>query len=144
MYSGSVPPAVEWVYFPFKLPGVSTVLFRTLTVSSVVLVHGLSGDLYRTWTYFPTLLWPQMFLPLYPGFDTAGIRVLTFGYDANRGSSINTDINGLSDNLLADLVPERRGLDDASFLFTVCSKRRDNVYSQVVRLSSLRTVLVAF
>jgi hypothetical protein len=113
-----------------------------LNVSSIVLVHGMSGDNYLTWTYLPSLVWPQMFLPLYPGFDTAGIRVLTFGYDANRGSSTSIDINGVSDNLLADLVPERGGLDNASILSTACSKRKSNSCRQAVLLSSLRTVLV--
>jgi len=94
------------------------------------LVHGLSGDPTETWTWLASgpglrnILWPQEFLPSYRGLDNSSIRVLSFGYTAipqpvPYGTSTDNDINAYSDNLLEDLLPERRDIDNASLSKTI-------------------------
>lgn len=92
-----------------------------LTAISIVLVHGLWGEATSTWTFAPTTSWPKDFLPVYPGFDTAGIRVLSFGYDGMPHDPpppapglTASNISDISDDFLATLATERRGVDSVS------------------------------
>ena len=48
--------------------------------TSVVFVHGLTGDREKTWTHQSTsCLWPEELLPL----DLPEARIFTYGYDAD-------------------------------------------------------------
>jgi pimeloyl-ACP methyl ester carboxylesterase len=86
--------------------------------SSVVLVHGLSGDYIETWKAEDETVWPRDLLPVELG--TIGIRVLSFEYSGSiRSSSSTAGVNDAAQNLLHYLDNER---DDPR------SKRRPIVF----------------
>lgn len=80
-----------------------------LTVySSIVFVHGLTGNREQTWTTVgASRAWPESLLP--PALPTA--RVLTFGYDASVAdyrSVVSTNrIGNHAWNLLTSLAAHR-------------------------------------
>jgi len=46
---------------------------------SIVFIHGLMGDRWKTWNAKPGLFWPLHYLPL----DIPSARVMVWGYDAD-------------------------------------------------------------
>jgi protein SERAC1 len=76
--------------------------------SSIVFVHGLTGDREETWTAKTAVApWPQTLLPS----KVPNARVLTFGYDAYvtdwRGVVSQNRIGNYSWNLLTALATYR-------------------------------------
>lgn len=73
-------------------------------VTSIVIVHGLGGDAYTTWTADNRMMWPRDFIPQV--IPTA--RVMTFGYDSKWAFSPSTaDIKDFSLDLLNRLRNKR-------------------------------------
>ena len=77
--------------------------------SSVVFLHGLGGNRYRTWTHKTKLkecFWPRDLLSKEQ--DMKNVRVITYGYDADIASwnrlVSQGDILQLGDRLLQDLL----------------------------------------
>src|SRR5262245_16221525 len=50
----------------------------TLTIGSVVFVHGLTGNRDKTWTHSNGTFWPEVLAA-----DLPQARIMTFGYDAD-------------------------------------------------------------
>lgn len=50
-------------------------------MNSVYLIHGFTGNRYRTWAHPDGTYWPRDLLP----HDVKNVRVLTYGYNANIG-----------------------------------------------------------
>lgn len=65
--------------------------------ADVILVHGLGGSSRATWCYNrdPEFFWPEKWLPLEPGMQTA--RILSFGYNAQFAAPGPAPITGISD-----------------------------------------------
>jgi len=88
-------------------------------IIDIVLLHGLTGDRERTWTSPSTgKCWPRDFLPS----DLAGIRVLTFGYDAyitKLGRVAKNSLRAHSTVLLSTLASHRQppGLEKKPIIF---------------------------
>lgn len=80
---------------------------------SIVAVHGLNGDAYRTWTYKATqkgekdVLWLRDLLPL----EIQDARIFTYGYDSMpaqvAGSASTKFIHHHADAFLQDLYAHR-------------------------------------
>jgi pimeloyl-ACP methyl ester carboxylesterase len=70
-----------------------------------VIVHGLNGDAFESWTHPVTkAFWPQDFLP----YDIPEARVLTFGYNADAAFGNTTaDIVDYAKDLLGSLIDKR-------------------------------------
>ena len=72
--------------------------------SSLITVHGLNGDAGKTWTHPKTkAFWPKDFLPL----DVPGIRVMTFGYNADNVGNTTAGIVDHAIDLLGSLSDNR-------------------------------------
>ncbi|KAI3326402.1 hypothetical protein HD806DRAFT_405775 [Xylariaceae sp. AK1471] len=72
----------------------------------IVAVHGLNGHREKTWTAANGVHWLRDLLPK----DLPGIRVLTWGYDANTHASDRVSCHYLYDHsleLVADLTRKR-------------------------------------
>lgn len=76
----------------------------------IVFVHGLTGDSYDTWLHKKSgIHWPSHLL----GQDIPGIRVLSFGFDADvvrflgRESASNSRLTNHAESLVNNLVQER-------------------------------------
>ncbi|KAN0067442.1 hypothetical protein V8E54_014532 [Elaphomyces granulatus] len=78
----------------------------------LVAVHGLNGDVKRTWTHRETnALWLQDFLPQ----DVKNIRVMSFGYNASAAFGNTTaTIADHAKDLLTCLVDKREEEDEKS------------------------------
>jgi hypothetical protein len=79
-----------------------------LLPSSIIFVHGLTGDREKTWTAKNgTAPWPQTLLPS----KVADARILTFGYDASvanwRGLVSKNRIGNHAMNLLTTVATYR-------------------------------------
>ncbi|KAJ5626814.1 tetratricopeptide and DUF676 domain protein [Penicillium herquei] len=77
----------------------------------IVLVHGLNGDAFSTWTVEKPkrCFWPGDLLP--PLLPNA--RIMTFGYNANLfHESVDGRIAEFAENLLAELHAERGDIPD--------------------------------
>jgi len=76
-----------------------TVIYEPETDPSadIIFVHGLGGTSRATWCYKrdPEFFWPEKWLPLEPGLQTA--RILSFGYNAQFGAPGPSPITGISD-----------------------------------------------
>ena len=71
---------------------------------SILCVHGLCGDPYLTWTALESsAFWPQNLLPE----DVPGLRILTFGYQAEETHFTTEVISERAENLLKELVEWR-------------------------------------
>lgn len=73
---------------------------------SIIAVHGLQGDSYKTWTDSESgKLWLRDLLPLSQGFGNA--RIMTFGYDARpwlkSANKISARWFNSAESLLADV-----------------------------------------
>lgn len=78
------------------------------TVTSIVIVHGLGGDAYTTWTADNRIMWPRDFIPQV--IPTA--RVMTFGYNSKWAFSPSTaDIKDFALDLLNRLRNKRWSAD---------------------------------
>lgn len=80
---------------------------------SVVAVHGLNGDLVRTWTNSKIkAFWLRDYLPL----DVSGARVLSFGYNADAAFGNTTaDIIDHAKDLLSSLIDKREEADVSTY-----------------------------
>jgi len=108
--------------------------------SSIVFVHGLTGDRERTWTAKgASAPWPQTLLPS----RVPGARILTFGYDAYvvnwTGAISKNYIADHASNLLADLAARRggNGADRRPIIF-VCHSLGGLVCQDALVASRLR------
>ncbi|KAG0648829.1 hypothetical protein D0Z07_4939, partial [Hyphodiscus hymeniophilus] len=76
-------------------------------LDSIVAVHGLNGDPYRTWTTKSGICWLKDLLPA----NLKNARVLTFGYNANAtsflGSTSSDRILQHAQTLVAQLNADR-------------------------------------
>lgn len=80
-----------------------------LSQHSIVAVHGLNGDLYKTWTE-GNRLWLQDFLPQ----SIPEARIFTFGYNANIAFSKSiSKIDDYARTLLERLKARRKDFPDA-------------------------------
>ncbi|KAF3081300.1 hypothetical protein TWF102_010237 [Orbilia oligospora] len=66
-------------------------------VVDIILVHGLGGDPFKTWTYSgskkePSVLWPRDLLP----FEIPEVRVLSYGYD----TKVTSWFEGATSNMI--------------------------------------------
>jgi hypothetical protein len=79
----------------------------TQTLDSIVAVHGLNGDPYKTWTTKSGVFWLKDLLPI----DIKNARILTFGYNANTtsfmGSTSSDRILQHAQTLVAQLNADR-------------------------------------
>lgn len=72
----------------------------------IVAVHGITGDAYHTWTHENKTLWLRDFLPE----DFPGVRVFSFGYDAEVCfTKSQGDIDSFARSLLEGVKRERWG-----------------------------------
>jgi hypothetical protein len=98
-------------------------------MSSVVFVHGLTGNRESTWTtHKPSKIsWPQTLLPS----DLPRARILTFGYDADIVRALDTaGSNTLRDHgksLANDLALRRMRSNSVSNLLSVTAKELQNM-----------------
>lgn len=83
----------------------SSILKLTLSVASIVAVHGLNGHPTETWTHQTTnACWLKDFLPS----DIDGARIMTFGYNAGAAFGNTTaDVNDHAKDLLSSLIDKR-------------------------------------
>jgi len=65
--------------------------------ADIIFVHGLGGTSCATWCYNrdPEFFWPEKWLPLEPGMQTA--RILSFGYNAQFAAPGAAPVTGISD-----------------------------------------------
>lgn len=87
--------------------------FTDSVLHSIVAVHGLNGDAYRTWTYKATkkgekdVLWLRDLLPL----EIQDARIFTYGYDSMpaqvAGSASTKFIHHHAEAFLQDLYAHR-------------------------------------
>lgn len=103
LYSGE-DPQVEYVQ---SIPVMT--IERTDQARSIVAVHGLNGDPYKTWTTKSGTCWLSNpdFLPK----AVKNLRILTFGYNANAtsfmGSTSSDRILQHAQTLVAQLEADR-------------------------------------
>ncbi|KAH8769122.1 hypothetical protein F5883DRAFT_714206 [Diaporthe sp. PMI_573] len=79
----------------------------------IVLVHGLNGDSYTTWTE-DTVFWPHDLLPnVLPK-----ARIMTFGYNANLFVETGCgDIHDFAETLISEVLMERSGCESRPLVF---------------------------
>ena len=77
-------------------------------VADIVFVHGLCGDLIRTWSH-KGVCWPRDLLK----HDLANVRIMSWAYDARiaswKGPAGQGSVFGNAETLLSDLSNERLG-----------------------------------
>lgn len=119
----------------------------TLTLRSIIFVHGLTGNRETTWTHKETVtFWPETLLAK----ELENARILTFGYDADIVGAIDTaGSNTLRDHgksLANDValrrmrsrsVDEFRLFEDATVLYFT-----DMKFRKIALLSSSHIALV--
>lgn len=71
----------------------------------LVFVHGLGGGSRKTWSMSsdPQHCWPKEWLSRDPKF--AHVRISSFGYELDLGSSTKSTFGGLASELLSELLP---------------------------------------
>ena len=89
--------------------------------SSIIFVHGLTGDREETWkTRDATALWPQTLLPS----KVPNAHVLTFGYDAHvanwQGIVSKNRIGNHAMNLLTSVATFREDNETAGLVHLKC------------------------
>jgi len=83
---------------------VCALLLHKLTRLSIVVIHGLGGDAYTTWTADNKQMWPRDFIP----HIIPNARVMTFGYDSKPAFSPSiADIKDFALDLLNRLRNKR-------------------------------------
>ena len=105
-------------------------------LSSIIFVHGLTGDRERTWSLKSAAApWPQTLLPAI----VPNIRILTFGYDAYvmdwRGMVAQNRIGNHSMNLLPAVATYRE--DDETVGFPVYASALELTFRRTAALLSL-------
>ncbi|KAF5696237.1 wd40 repeat protein [Fusarium globosum] len=77
-------------------------------IADLVFVHGLGGGSSTTWCIHgdPEIFWPKEWLPKDPGFD--GVRVRSFGYNANWSTRAKTplDVRSFGQVLVEELISD--------------------------------------
>jgi len=94
--------------------------YHTKFLHSIIAVHGLNGDSFRTWTEPKS---KKMWLRDYLGDDLKRARIMTFGYDAT--AAFGKSMAGIEDHaraLLGGLVEKRRS-GEVSWYFCSVWKR---------------------
>jgi hypothetical protein len=72
----------------------------------IIAIHGIGGDLYKTWTHENGALWLRDFLPK----NIKGARVFSFGYDAEVAlTKSRATLDSFARSLLNNLRVERDG-----------------------------------
>jgi len=72
----------------------------------IIAIHGIGGDLYKTWTHESGALWLSDFLPK----NVKGARVFSFGYDAEVAlTKSQATLDDFARSLLNKLRVERVG-----------------------------------
>ncbi|MCJ1303205.1 hypothetical protein MMC08_006013 [Hypocenomyce scalaris] len=94
----------------------------------IVAVHGLSGDLTKTWTHPTTkAFWLQDFLPQ----DVPAARVMTFGYNADAAfGNTAADIADHALSMLSSLVDKREEEDVGRLGWASNSSAEANILEQ--------------
>lgn len=88
-------------------------------VASIVIVHGLGGDAYTTWTADNKIMWPRDFIPQV----IPSARVMTFGYDSKWAfSPSSADIKDFALDLL-NRLRNKRWSADVCILNPLCGVR---------------------
>ena len=107
-----------------------------LTLCSIIVVHGLNGDIYKTWTEGDRL-WLQDFLPL----SIPEARIFTFGYNAGLAFSVSTSkIDGFAQHLLEQLWACRRDFPDARRpIIFICHSLGGLVFKQTMIIAHERS-----
>jgi hypothetical protein len=89
-------PTVECVLFPEVAARVRADL------NSIVAVHGLKGDAFRTWTASNDVLWLRDLLPE----EVPKARILTYGYDSDPGTVFQSASTNMVHHHASTLVSE--------------------------------------
>jgi hypothetical protein len=103
----------------FPYPGYRRYLLTSGHLTSILFVHGLTGDREKTWTAKNTSEpWPRTLLPS----KVPNARVLTFGYDAYvadwRGLVSQVRIGNHAMNLLTTLASYREDDDTVRLIYS--------------------------
>ena len=85
-------------------------------VADIVFVHGLRGDLIRTWSH-KGVCWPRDLLK----YDLENVRIMSWAYDARianwKGPASQGSVFGNAETLLSDLSNERLCSTEVEFPF---------------------------
>ncbi len=78
----------------------------------IIFVHGLGGDIRKTWSknHDPNLFWPQLWLPLEP--DIGRARIFSFGYNASFRGGAAKSISNIADFAKELLFDMKFGRDE--------------------------------
>ena len=99
-----------------KLIILELLLITPFLLLSIVAVHGLGGDLRKTWTH-PTskAFWLKDFLPK----QIPDARIMTFGYNANAAFGQSTaEVVDHAKSLLVSLLDKRENSEVLRYLNT--------------------------
>lgn len=104
-------------------------LQNMLKIGSVVAIHGLGGDAYRTWTHENKKLWLQDFLPS----QVPEARILSYGYDSTVAfSKSSAGIDDFSRDFLYRLKTVRNSTqENARPIFFICHSLGGILFKQV-------------
>ena len=96
-------------------------------VADIVFVHGLRGDLIRTWSH-KGVCWPRDLLK----YDLENVRIMSWAYDARiahwkGGPASQGSVFGNAETLLSDLSNERLLSSEVGF-----SAFRSSAFSGVI------------
>ncbi len=83
--------------------GLSTIHRPSEPLIDIIFVHGLRGGSVKTWQKGgdPRRFWPQLWLPIEPGFEHANIH--SFGYDADVRTGNEFNIHDFGRELLEEM-----------------------------------------
>ncbi|PMD63251.1 uncharacterized protein K444DRAFT_556820, partial [Hyaloscypha bicolor E] len=100
----------------------------------IVAIHGICGDPLKTWTHESGALWLRDFLPK----DINGVRVFSFGYDAEVAltKSLAT-IDTFARSLLNNIKLERDGKQQSRPLIFICHSMGGIVLKKALTIARL-------